>query len=71
MPVIVAPEHYALWLDRSVDDPARLLPLLQPLPASAIALHPVDRRVNDVRCDDSRLAEPERDLFTLGGEAAR
>jgi putative SOS response-associated peptidase YedK len=67
MPAILAPEHYALWLDPGVRDPERLLPLLVPAPAESISMHPVDRRVNDVRNDDAELAEPERDLFSLGG----
>jgi putative SOS response-associated peptidase YedK len=65
MPVILAPADYALWLDPAVQDPERLLPLLRPCPAEWIDLHPVENRVNDVRCDDARLAEPERDLFSF------
>jgi len=64
MPAIVAPEHYALWLDPAVHEPERLLPLLAPLGSDAISMHPVDRRVNDVRCDDAELIQPERDLFS-------
>jgi putative SOS response-associated peptidase YedK len=67
MPAIVTPEDYAAWLDPSAQDPARLLALLRPCPAEWIEMHPVDRRVNDVRCDDAHLALPERDLFSLGG----
>ncbi len=70
MPVIVAPADYALWLDPAVRDAERLLPLLRPCPAEWIDLHPVDRRVNDVRCDDAQLAEPERDLFSLANGGA-
>ncbi|RIL03100.1 MAG: hypothetical protein DCC71_15555 [Proteobacteria bacterium] len=67
MPAIVRPEDYALWLDPAQRDPARLLALLAPVAAADVALHPVDRRVNDVRCDDADLVLPERDLFSLGG----
>jgi putative SOS response-associated peptidase YedK len=69
MPVIVAPADYAAWLDPAQRDPAALLPLLRPCPTEEIGVHPVDRRVNDVRCDDARLPEPERDLFSQGGMA--
>jgi putative SOS response-associated peptidase YedK len=58
-----------LWLDVAAD-PARVAALLRPCPAAWIERHPVDRRVNDVRCDDPSLPEPERDLFSLGGGAA-
>lgn len=67
MPAILAPADYAAWLDPAQRDPAVLLPLLRPCPAEWIETHPVDRRVNDVRCDDPTLPEPERDLFSLGG----
>lgn len=70
MPVILAPADYALWLDPAVQDPERLLPLLRPCPAEWIDLHPVENRVNDVRCDDARLAEPERDLFSFANGAS-
>ena len=70
MPAILAPADYALWLDPGVREPERLLPLLRPCPAAWIEAHPVERRVNDVRCDDSRLIEAERDLFApANGEA--
>jgi putative SOS response-associated peptidase YedK len=70
MPVILAPADYALWLDPAVQDSERLLPLLRPCPAAWIELHPVESRVNDVRCDDARLAEPERDLFSSADGAS-
>jgi putative SOS response-associated peptidase YedK len=68
MPVILAVEDYAAWLDparRGAELTARLVPLA----AEAIELHPVDRRVNDPREDDARLVEPERDLFSGRSEA--
>ena len=71
MPVILAPADYALWLDPDVRDVEVLLPLLRPCPAEWIELHPVERRVNDVRNDDAYLAEPEHDLFSnLGGSTS-
>jgi putative SOS response-associated peptidase YedK len=64
MPLILPPEHWARWLDPALRDVADLAPLLRPWPAEWTDLHPVDARVNDVREDDARLAEPERDLFS-------
>jgi len=61
MPLVIAPEDFARWLDPERADVAELL---QPCPADWLELHPVDPRVNDVRNDDARLAEPERDLFS-------
>lgn len=69
MPAILAPADYAAWLDPAPQDPVALSSLLRPCPAEWIDVYPVDRRVNDVRCDDPSLVEPERDLFSLGGAA--
>jgi len=55
MPVIVAPEHYARWLDPkqpSADD------LLAPYPSAAMAWYPVSTRLNAVRNDDESLLHP-------------
>lgn len=71
MPAILAPSDYALWLDASVQEPSLLLPLLRPCPADWIDAVPVERRVNDVRCDDPQLIERERDLFSLEKGEAR
>jgi putative SOS response-associated peptidase YedK len=69
MPVLLAPADFAVWLDPALHDRATLESLLRACPSDRLAFHPVDRRVNDVRCDDASLPEPERDLFSLGGGA--
>ena len=58
MPVILDPAAFALWLDADVEDPERLLPLLGPCPEHWTAMHPVSRRVNDVRNDDASCVAP-------------
>jgi putative SOS response-associated peptidase YedK len=58
MPLIIAPEDYARWLDRDEDDVGDLL---RPYPAEAMACYPVSTRVNAVRNDDASIidrAEP-------------
>jgi len=55
MPVIIAPEHYARWLDPANADVADLI---APYPADAMACHAVSTRVNSVRHDDASLIEP-------------
>jgi putative SOS response-associated peptidase YedK len=55
MPLIIAPEDYARWLDRSVED---VTDLLSPYPASAMNFYPVSTRVNAVRNDDPSIIEP-------------
>lgn len=61
MPVILRREDEALWLDRNVQDPERLRPLLQPYPAEEMEAYEVDPRVGNVAFDDPglirRLAE--------------
>ncbi|HLO66035.1 MAG TPA: SOS response-associated peptidase [Holophaga sp.] len=57
MPVILAPEDYGRWLDPTT--PARdLQALLRPCPEAWLRIHPVDRRVGNVRHDDPSLVEP-------------
>jgi putative SOS response-associated peptidase YedK len=46
MPVIVRPDDYALWLDPTVQDPARVQDLLRPYPAEAMEMFPVGFGVN-------------------------
>jgi putative SOS response-associated peptidase YedK len=55
MPVLLAAEHWAPWLDRRATDVDRLTALLVPAPAGSLVARPVDRRVNDARNDDPAL----------------
>jgi putative SOS response-associated peptidase YedK len=57
MPVIVAPEDYAAWLDPGAEI-ASLRALLRPAPEDRMIAVPVDRRVNSVRNDDADLLRP-------------
>lgn len=57
MPVILAPEQYAAWLDPAQPAPEALL---RPYPAEAFVMHTVSSRVNAVKDDDPGLIEPER-----------
>jgi putative SOS response-associated peptidase YedK len=58
MPVIVAPEHYEVWLDPDVRDTEWLTPLLTPYPADEMEAYPVSRFVNSPSNDDKRCVEP-------------
>ena len=66
MPVIVAPEHYARWLDPANADVADLI---APYPSEAMACHPVSARVNSVRHDDASLIEPVAGLEPESADA--
>jgi len=57
MPVILAPEHYASWLDPEAAE-ADLLALLRPAPEELLHYFPVSRRVNAARVDVPELIEP-------------
>lgn len=58
MPVILPPEHYAIWLDPAIEDPGRLLPLLGPYPPDEMEAYAVTRRVNNPAWDDPQCAQP-------------
>ncbi len=59
MPVVLAPDQEAAWLDPDLaeDD---LLSLLVPAPAELLVLREVGDAVNDVRDDGPRLIDPRR-----------
>jgi len=55
MPVIIAPDDYARWLDPANAD---VTGLIVPCPDDVLTYHPVSTRVNSVRHDDVSLIEP-------------
>ena len=63
MPVIVAPEDYAAWLDADADDPMRFV---HPYPAERMAARPVSLRVNQPENDDPALLEETREPLQRG-----
>ncbi len=58
MPVILAPDAAARWLDPAADDPAELGTLLAPYPDEALEVYAVSSRVNSPRNDSADLIEP-------------
>lgn len=58
MPAILAPQDYALWLDATVSDTARLQTLLKPFPDAAMQSCQVCTRVNSIQNDDPGCIEP-------------
>jgi putative SOS response-associated peptidase YedK len=58
MPVLLAPEHWASWLARDRQDPADVLPLLQPAPAGSLRAWPVSRAVNRGSAEGEALVLP-------------
>jgi putative SOS response-associated peptidase YedK len=58
MPVILAPEHWPLWLGETPADPAQLKALLVPYPANDMAIWPVGPQVGNVKNNDPSLIEP-------------
>ncbi len=57
MPVILAPEAYARWLDPATAAKDALA-LLGPYPAEAMMVYPVSARVNSARFDEPLCIEP-------------
>lgn len=58
MPVILAPEQFALWLDPAIEDPQRLEPLLASYPAASMIAYPSHRAVNSPANDTPQCLEP-------------
>lgn len=58
MPVILAPEHYDLWLDPRVQTPSAVESLLTPFDAGSMRSYPVSTRVNTVVNDDPECSAP-------------
>lgn len=58
MPLIIAPQDYAAWLDPEARDPLALKALVRPYPAERMTAHPVSMRVNTPAADDASLLEP-------------
>jgi putative SOS response-associated peptidase YedK len=75
MPVLLPRDAWATWLDPEQDDQGVLLSLLAPAPDGVLEMHPVSRRVNDVREDGPDLvdAAPEEpaDAEVPGGQVDR
>jgi putative SOS response-associated peptidase YedK len=58
MPVVLAREDFATWLDPEIGASEEVLALLRPWPEDDTVLTPVSRHVNDVRNDDPGCLEP-------------
>ncbi len=62
MPVILTKEAEAVWLDPTIQDPTKLLPLLTPYPPEEMEVHTVSTWVNNPAHDSPACIEalPER-----------
>jgi len=60
MPVIIGEADFDLWLDRSVEDPQRLLPLLEPISSQELEIYPVGLEVNSPKIDSVELIKKAR-----------
>jgi putative SOS response-associated peptidase YedK len=58
MPVIIAPEHYADWLDSANHDSAKLMRFVRPYGAERMSAYRVSTRVSKPENDDASLVEP-------------
>ena len=62
MPVILAPEAYDAWMDRSLTNPEPLKALLKPYPSERMMAYPVSTAVNDPKNEQPELiARAEKD----------
>jgi len=58
MPVILRPEHHAIWLDPDLRDAGPLEQLFEPFPAESMDAYPVGVAVNRVGNDSPALIAP-------------
>jgi putative SOS response-associated peptidase YedK len=58
MPVILRDAAIATWLDPTLEEPARLEPLLVPLPGELMQATPVSPRMNNVRYENPDCIDP-------------
>lgn len=58
MPVVLPPDAWSLWLDRTVQDVERLAPLLVPAPVDQMLVEPVSTWVNDPKHDGAQCLAP-------------
>lgn len=61
VPVTIAPDDFARWLDCAADDAADAMPLLRAPAEGAFVWHRVSARVNSVANDDAQLVLPISD----------
>ena len=55
MPVIIGEADFDLWLNRSVDDPEQLQPLLAPISSPELEIYPVGLEVNSPGNDSEEV----------------
>jgi len=58
MPMIIHPDDAVFWMDRDIEEPEALAPLLQPIAADEMEMIPVSTSVNNVRNNGPELIEP-------------
>ncbi len=71
MPVLLPRDAWQAWLDPGQQDEALLRSLLGPAPDGILEMHPVSRRVNDVRQDGPDLVDtvPEEEAADVPATA--
>jgi putative SOS response-associated peptidase YedK len=58
MPVIIAPDDYAQWLDPTVKDSGKALSMIRSYPSEEMIAYPVSLKVSSVRNQGPEVAEP-------------
>lgn len=72
VPVTIAPDDYARWLDCSEDDAGPVMTLLEAPPQGHYAWHPVSADVNRVANDNAQLVLPiSEEEVAMAAAAAR
>ena len=64
MPMVIAPDHWADWLNPDNSEPGQLHATMVPAMAGGLTSHPVSMAVNSVRNNGPELITP---LASAGG----
>ncbi len=58
MPVILGRENRAMWLDKTIQDPRELMPLLKPYDANEMMMYEVSTMVNSIKFNGPDCIKP-------------
>ncbi len=64
MPVILGPDKREMWLDKTIQDPMELMPLLKPYDAKEMVSHEVSDKVNSTKYNRPDCIKPVKSFKT-------
>jgi len=62
MPVILEPNSREMWLDKAIQEPRELIPLLKPYDANEMAMYEVSKMVNSIKFNGPDCIKPVKNI---------